>query len=151
VRTGRIRFQHLFAREQSALPDPGIGDAAPAGPAPVGFEMDADLVQIESQLGATFAHAVAALEPGPWSTPIESAYGWHRVRVLARSGTRPATFEEARSDVATQFSIVRRQEAIAAYMSKAIDRYRVEIDGAPLGAFTPSRRLALRAVPSPED
>jgi parvulin-like peptidyl-prolyl isomerase len=128
------------------------GDAAVGGEiSPVGPEIDEELPQIEMTFGAPFASAVAALSPGSWSVPIQSAFGWHLVRVIARADGRPARFEEVRSRVLEQFSVYRRQEAIARYLTGAFGKYRVDVDGKPLKSFVASRRLAYRGVPSGED
>jgi peptidyl-prolyl cis-trans isomerase C len=113
--------------------------------------MDASLPEISQALGGPFASAVSALTVGQWSAPIESAYGWHLVRVLAKEEARPSTFEEARGDVLEHYSVFRRQEAIAQYLSQAFSKYRIEVDGRAVPPPTPSRRLALRGLPSGED
>jgi hypothetical protein len=151
-RQARIRFRHLFAREAAALP--AMPERVwPRGgqPAPVGPEMEADVADIEEALGPGFTASLVTFEPGDWRGPLRSSYGWHVVKILSRSDARPLTFEEARAEVVEQYSVFRRQEAIAAYLSKALAKYRIEIDGQPTPAPTPSRRLAMRGVPSPED
>ncbi len=151
-RPQRVRFRHVFARDKTSLPTTPVGER-PRGTqlSPVGPEMDASLPEISQALGEPFASAVSALAVGQWSAPIESAYGWHLVRVLAKEETRPSTFEEARGDVLEYYSVFRRQEAIAQYLSQAFSKYRIEVDGRAVPPPTPSRRLALRSLPSGED
>lgn len=151
-RPQRLRFRHIFARDKTSLPQAPADDSSRGGQlSPVGPELDASLPEIEQALGGPFASAVSALTVGQWSAPIESAYGWHRVRVLTKDETRPSTFEEARGDVLEQYSVFRRQEAIAQYLSQAFSKYRIEVDGRAVLPPTPSRRLALRSLPSGED
>ena len=152
VRPARVHFRHIFTHEKGALPPAPAGDQPRGGEvSPIGPEMDADVRDVGEALGGSFAAQLTASQPGTWSTPIQSAYGWHLVRVLSRKEARPASFEEVQGDVAEQYSVFRRQEAIAAYMTKAFSRYRVTIDGESAPPFTPSPRLAMRGVPSAED
>lgn len=151
-RPAHLRFRQIYARERGALPAaPDRAWAAGGTAAPVAREVDVDAPQLDALLGDGFAARLAGLAPGRWSGPVPSAYGWHLVQVVASAAPRPATFEEARVDVAAQFVVARRQDAIARYLSTAFAKYRVEIDGRPLRGLTPSRRLAIRSVASPED
>lgn len=147
----RVHFRHAFARERAALP-PQSGEKPLGGQAsPIGPELEADLPHVERTLGVRFAQAVAALPLGTWSAPIESAFGWHTVRVLSRAEGGPAEFREVLSRVIEQFSVHRRQSAIARYVERAFSRYLVDIDGTPVTSLRPPSRLANRNVPSGED
>lgn len=152
VQPVRIRFRHVFAPEKDALPAAPEGDTPIGGSvSPIGPEMHADLTHIEGKLGRGFARAVAVLKPGSWSAPIQSAFGYHLVRVMERDEGRPARFEEVRASVVEQFAVDRRQEAIARYLQQAFAKYRVSIDGVPVRALTPQRRIAFRSGASGED
>ena len=152
VKPARIRFRHVFAAEKADLPSAPEGDLPVGGAvSPIGPEMTADLPYIEARLGAGFARAVAELAPGAWSGPIQSAFGHHLVRVVEREAGRPARFEEVRKSVVEQLSLDRRQEAIASYLEKAFAKYRVTVDGEPVPAIEPLRRIAFRGAPSGED
>jgi PPIC-type PPIASE domain len=155
TRPAKIHFIQIFAHERSSLPEPPPGAAAGplaiGEPAPIAPELDADPDQIAAALGAPFADAVSALRAGEWSGPLQSAFGWHRVHVVDRREGRPAELSEVRSSVVEQFDIFRRQEAVAAFLTRAFTGYRVEIDGQPLRDFTPSRRVAFHAETSGED
>jgi peptidyl-prolyl cis-trans isomerase C len=151
----RIRFAQIYRHSPEALRAWAEGpqtDAPPAGePSPVGAELDVGRTQIAETLGAGFAEAVAAAPEGRWSGPIASAYGWHLVRVLSRRPARQAELAEVRDAVLEAYSVFRRQEATAAFLSTAFARYRVAVDGRPLQRFTPSKRIAFRSVASGED
>jgi peptidyl-prolyl cis-trans isomerase C len=152
ARPPRIRFRHVFAHEEADLPPVPVGDAPTGGVAsPIGPEMTADLTRIEDKLGAEFARSVDQLAPGTWSAPIRSTFGHHRVRVIEREAARPARFEEVRRSVAEEFSIDRRQEAVATYVKQAFAKYRVAIDGEPVRSIEPLRRIAFRTSASGED
>ncbi len=151
-RAARVHFRQVFARTREALPSASTAAWSPrAAGSPSPHEIEADFAEIETLLGPRFAGTVVTLPAGVWSAPVASAYGWHRVLVLGYSPARPATFEEARAEVAAQFVIGRREDAIARYLAAAFARYRIEIDGRPVSGLTPSRRLALRSVAAPED
>ncbi len=153
----RTRFAQIYQHRPEALAawatsqsdqaqDPPVGE-----PSPVGAEIDGDDGRIDAALGAGFAAALAAAPEGRWSGPVRSAFGWHLVRVLERRPARPARLDEVRSAVASAYGVARRKEATARFLAAAFARYHVEIDGKPLAGFTPSGRLALRAVSSGED
>jgi hypothetical protein len=52
--------------------------------------------ELAGVFGEPFADAVAALPDDRWSSPIESSFGLHLVRVSARTAARPATLDEVR-------------------------------------------------------
>jgi hypothetical protein len=120
-----------------------------AGPVP--RELDATPDQLATSLGAAFAEALSSAPEGVWTGPVASAYGWHLVRVTARTPARPARFEEVRASVVETESAFRREEAVARFLEKAFERYRVTVDGRPLTKIAPTRRVAFRSVSSGED
>ena len=88
----------------------------------------ASLTDVQNQFGEVFARAFETLEPGQqWQGPVPSGFGWHLVRLRARSA-EPATFEAVRDRVANDW----RSAEIAARKDKAFEvlrsAYRVEID-----------------------
>jgi parvulin-like peptidyl-prolyl isomerase len=86
-----------------------------------------------------------------WSEPIRSAYGWHRVRIESRQPGGTAPLAEVRSQVIEVYSVKRREDAIAKFVTKSLKSYRVMIDGKPLQNFAPGKRLAFRSQASGED
>jgi parvulin-like peptidyl-prolyl isomerase len=101
--------------------------------------------------GTAFADALATAPEGAWFGPVQSAFGWHLVRITAHTPARPARFEEVRPAVVEADSVFRRQEAVAAFVEKAFARYDVSIDDKPLHEIHPTRRIAFRSVSSGED
>jgi peptidyl-prolyl cis-trans isomerase C len=149
----RIRLAQVFSHHREALAPPAREGDVPlggeAGPVPRDFEGSRD--QVVAAFGAAFADALATLPEGTWSGPVASAFGWHMVRVTAHTPARPARFEEVRGPVIEAFSVFRRQEAVATFVESAFARYDVAIDGKPLRAIHPTRRVAFRSVSSGED
>jgi peptidyl-prolyl cis-trans isomerase C len=151
----RVRFAQIYRHRPEELAawaaGSQIGDPPLAEPCAVAAEIDEDRQQLTTHMGAGFAEALAAVPEGRWAGPIQSAFGWHLVRVLERRPGRPARLEEVRGAVLEAYSVFRRQEATAAFLQAAFARYRVSVDGKPIGQLTPSRRVAFRSVSSGED
>jgi hypothetical protein len=89
------------ALDPSRLGDPSLIDAV----------QDArSLDEVAAQLGPAFASALPRLPGGVWSGPIESAYGWHVVRIDALTPERTPSFEEVETVVRAAWSEERRAE-----------------------------------------
>jgi len=67
--------------------------------------------QIAKDFGPPFARALFVQEPGQWSGPIESGYGWHLVYVDTLIPERAAAFEEVEPDVKTAWLASRKADA----------------------------------------
>jgi peptidyl-prolyl cis-trans isomerase C len=158
----RVHLVHVFAtRKELAAGLTGVlrtADAAhPDFPPPLGeaFARSRDVRgtrdDYAASYGAPFADAVFALPPGEWSPPLESRFGWHRVKVLQHSPGAPASFDDVRDRVRLEYSVVRRHEAIARFLAQAFRRYHIDVDGTPVRDYSPTERLALHSAPSAED
>ncbi len=66
-------------------------------------------------------------------------------------GAHAATYDEVRGQVKLDFAVSRRQAAVKAFLTRALGRYRVDIDGKPVHDFVPEGRLGSRSEPSAED
>jgi parvulin-like peptidyl-prolyl cis-trans isomerase-like protein len=91
---------------------------------------DVDEQAIGSQFGPGFARAVAGLEPGSWAGPIESEFGLHLVRVTARAGGGPRSFDDVRAQLLDEWR--REQDAAArnAYFAGLLEKYDVQATAA---------------------
>ena len=93
-------------------------------------------------LGRTYAHAshsrigrdfgadfLAALDrlavSGDWQGPVESAYGFHLLRIDAKSPALGADYESVAARVARDFDAARRAAANAAYFEELLAEYTV--------------------------
>ena len=161
---GRATFVQVFARSQeqaAALREPVEAFSAsqadplaipPLGePMPISRRVDLSLTEIEQRYGPSFARALQEAPVGSWAGPMESAYGWHLVRVIERTEPRPARFEEVSGKVRLDALIARREAAVARFLTDAFRRYEVTIDGQPVALQPPTRRSAPRTQPSQED
>ncbi len=104
-----------------------------------------------SSYGERFADTVFSLPAGQWSEPVESRFGWHRVKVLQHTPGAPAAFDDVFERVRLEYAVVHRHEAIARFLEQAFSRYHVDVDGVAVRGYEPTARLALRSAPSQED
>ncbi|MFW6067817.1 MAG: peptidyl-prolyl cis-trans isomerase [Myxococcota bacterium] len=82
--------------------------------------------RIGDTFGRAFAESVAELPEGTWEGPLESAQGWHLVRVTEkRPGGTPA-FDDVREQVRAAVLEARRREAYETALAEVIARYPVE-------------------------
>jgi len=158
----RVHLVHVFSTRREAaaslLEAVRAQDAAhPDRPPPLGdaFARSRDVRgakgDFAESFGDGFAGAVFALPPGAWSDPVESRFGWHLVKVLQHTAGTKAKLDEVYDRVRLEYAVERRHEAIAQFLAQAFERYQVLVDGAPLPHVEPTRRLALRSMPSGED
>ncbi len=124
----RITFTQLFFNSEV--------DARQA----LGREVEGDRIMLEREytgadeqaiardFGAEFAIAVMALEPGAWRGPIQSGYGFHLVRVQARTPAEPLPFEDARAQALVDWQREHQAKAHEQFMAALINKYDVVAD-----------------------
>lgn len=83
---------------------------------------------IAAQFGTAFAGAVAALPPGEWNGPIESAYGQHLVRVFETAPAAVKSFAEARPEVLDEWREQQRRAYEARYFAELLKKYDIVTD-----------------------
>ncbi|HEY5645180.1 MAG TPA: peptidylprolyl isomerase [Pseudomonadales bacterium] len=141
----RFSFEHRYfssdrrrdaqADARSALADPAVtGDPfiLQRGYA------DRSAREIADLFGTDFAEGLAALDadrPSEWQGPVPSAYGWHLVRISARTPEREPVMAEVLQAVRRDFLQARRRDANEAFYQALRDRYEVHVE-APPGAET---------------
>lgn len=113
--------------------------AATAGdPFPLGHRLeDHSAADLDARFGGRFGEAVFDTPSGGWSEPIESAYGWHLVRVSARTPGRVPPFEAVAARLRLELEADRREANLDAWLRERRASAVVEVDGAP--APPPSR------------
>lgn len=79
---------------------------------------------LQRHFGAAFAKVVSQQPIGAWSTPITSALGLHRVRVIERQPWRPASLDTVRRQVLIDCRQARREQA----NRRALDALRARYD-----------------------
>jgi hypothetical protein len=75
------------------------------------FLADRTPEQIAKDFGPPFARALFAQQPGGWTGPIESGYGWHLVFLDSLTPARVSTFDEVQPEVKTAWLAARKAEA----------------------------------------
>jgi parvulin-like peptidyl-prolyl isomerase len=85
---------------------------------------------VENRFGSDFAAAVFGAEPGAWSGPIASVYGYHLVLVGRRTAARIPDFGEVAERIATELDTQRRSGALDRIYASVRDAYAVEIEPA---------------------
>lgn len=106
---------------------------------------DADAAAISAMFGADFAHDVLALQPGGWSGPVKSGYGFHLVFVTQRASATPKPFETARDAVLAEWRSAKQAELTRNYLAELRRKYGVELDdgvSATLGSELASKAAA---------
>jgi hypothetical protein len=84
--------------------------------------------EVARQFGETFAAKLAELPPGPWQGPVESAYGWHLVKISERTEGRLPALAEVREAVRREWDNNRRLEANEKFYQELLKRYEVTIE-----------------------
>lgn len=149
----RLTFEHVFfsrtrrgadaqaaanaeaVRRARAASDGDRGDPFAFG-ARLASQSPQDLAKL---FGPAFAQAAAVLEPGAWSPPLESAYGWHLVRVESRQQQRVPDLAEVSSRVEKALIAERRDRRVAEFLKQVRPSYVVKIDGATLSGASNGR------------
>jgi hypothetical protein len=119
-------------RDGGASRPSGLGDPAPVPPE----VSDWTQPMVEARFGTDFAAAVFEAEPGGWSGPVASVYGYHLVLVTKRAPARVPDFAEVASRIATDLDAARRSGALDRIYAQVRDAYQVEIE--PDAASTPA-------------
>lgn len=65
---------------------------------------------VSREFGGPFAAALFEIEPGAWSGPIESGYGWHLVFVEALEPGRIPEYEEVENEVRIAWQAMQREQ-----------------------------------------
>ena len=82
--------------------------------------------RIERDFGADFLAALEELAvSSDWQGPVESAYGFHLLRIDAKSPALGADYESVATRVARDFDASQRAAAIAAYFDDLLGQYTV--------------------------
>jgi len=113
IERGALAFEAAIARGDGFL----LGHALPA--------RSAD--ELARDFGPGFARAVAALEPGLVSQPIESSYGLHLVLVRDRRSAAPVSLAAERARRESELAREREAEALRAALGSLRARYEIRV------------------------
>ena len=79
--------------------------------------------------GTAFVKTLSAAPIGAWAGPVSTPYGWHLVKVSARSAPAQASLESVKPQVRDAWMAERRAQANAAFLKNLRKRYRVVVAG----------------------
>jgi parvulin-like peptidyl-prolyl isomerase len=85
--------------------------------------------RVRARFGEGFSEAVFALEPGQWSQPIQSPYGYHLVWVDKKLPRRQASPEEVQSALAVSLLKERAAHQLQREMDRLRERYEIRLEG----------------------
>ena len=89
----------------------------------------ASLTRVRKDFGEAFATAALAMPPdATWRGPVESAYGFHLVRVDAQQAAAAPAYEALAPRVAADYDAERRAEANHAYFEDLQAQYVVRVE-----------------------
>jgi hypothetical protein len=95
------------------------------------------LAEIAQLFGGKFAESLFALPPiTAWQGPVTSSFGWHLVRVVARTPGRLPTLDEVSALVSQDYDLQRRNDSNARRYASLRSRYTVRVDSAALRRFS---------------
>lgn len=89
---------------------------------------DVSEADVRKDFGAKFSESLADLTGDGWQGPVESAYGYHLVRVNQRSQARAPGYHEVKEKVAGDRDAKRRADANARYYESLRSRYKIEVE-----------------------
>ncbi len=134
VRATQIYFATRERAEAAGAALPADPDAAIGLGEPLPFAARLPALshgELARQLGGGFADAVFAQEPGAWSAPVASSYGWHRVFVHERSAARASRLDVVRGEVREALLAERGAAAVRAALTELRARYGLAQEPAP--------------------
>ena len=78
-------------------------------------------------MGTQFAAALFQQEAENWGVPLQSAFGWHVVKIDTRHAAQQAAFGPLIERVARDYQKMQRQQAMAAAWDELRGRYEIEL------------------------
>jgi parvulin-like peptidyl-prolyl isomerase len=89
---------------------------------------NADEAAVSGMFGPEFTRQVFALEPGVWSGPLKSGFGFHLVEVSAITPAKQQAFEEVREALKQDWLLEKQELASKEYVVRLREKYGVELD-----------------------
>ena len=147
-----VSFRHVFfsvaargagARTAAGEALDGMRHRQASGAAPQGDPppMPAEVVDwtrpmVAERFGTDFAASVFGVEPGCWSGPVTSAYGYHLMYLTRHAPARVPDFAEVAGRIATDLDAARRAGALDRVYQAVRGAYQVDIEPDSMQAHT---------------
>ena len=136
-----VTFSHIYFSPERRTAAQADAAAALAALQPDGWRTTGDpfllgrtyayasVARVRKDFGEAFATAVLAMPPdAAWRGPVESAYGFHLVRVDAQQAAAAPEYEAVAPRVAADYDAERRAEANRAYFEDLQAQYVVRVE-----------------------
>lgn len=131
----RYSFQHRYFSSDRRADAQAVAQRAVTDPNLAGdpFMLQKQYAQrsereVGDLFGREFARALSALTAAEqWQGPLQSAYGWHAVRLTKVTPSRTLSFDEVRDRVLADWQQARRKDANAKYYQALNERYEVQL------------------------
>jgi len=94
---------------------------------PVSMNLETEK-SITNTFGMDFMEQISDFETKGWSGPIYSGFGTHLVNVSLNQGSKPLTFEQAKSKVAIDYTQNQREQAAVNYYESLRGQYIITIE-----------------------
>ena len=158
---GRVSFIHAYFNPESRADASGDAQAALAqlSESPegswdgIGDRMliesaiaNADRQAVAAQFGNEFAGELFEVLPGEWQGPIQSAYGFHLVRVDQKSDAETPEFDEVAQRVREDWYLERHAEEVERYFEMLMDKYGLVVDDDVRGLIGPLDELVPQSI-----
>lgn len=158
TRPARVAFTHAFLSKQRG--DAALRDAQRlleqlrAGARPAD-DLDGDAFPLGERItltsqaglattfGQSFAEQVMMLEPGKWSQPLASTYGWHLVRVDTKEPRTLLPLDAVRNQILYGIRAERRELRVKEAVRRLRNKYEIRVEGQPQVAASESHRRGL--------
>ncbi len=82
--------------------------------------------QLDKIFGSGFYAQLMVLDAGAWSTPVESAYGWHLIYMHDLAGPEQSSFSMVRDQVLADWRQAERLDASTEMLDQLFARYEIE-------------------------
>ena len=122
------RGEQAYADAVAALPEladqqraPEVGDRF----ALATDYADETVREVDQSFGPDFGEQLLTAPLGEWYGPVESAYGLHLVRMLARTEPRLPDFDDLQERLSNDYKYETRQEANALALERLTQRYEI--------------------------
>jgi hypothetical protein len=134
----RVSFEQTFFRgaegeDRASIQLASLTAKLPTGSAGDPFLLgnvftDEDERSLSNTFGASFSQNVIAAEPGRWSGPFRSAYGFHLVRVTSMTPPRTLPFEEVRDRLVHEWQVIKQEHAKREGYEALLRKYDFAVD-----------------------
>lgn len=96
-------------------------------PLPAQLE-DVSVSEVARLFGQSFAESLGAVDPGKWTGPVESGYGYHLVLVSHWTSGRTPKLAEVQEEVQREWMSRRRQETVDGLYERLAENYSIDIE-----------------------